>query len=108
MDINLNEYQHIAKQTLSDKLKENKEELIKYCCLGLSGETGELIDAIKKWMYHNKPFNEEHLISECGDVLWYLSVLLDTLGFSLDKVAKANVEKLEKRHGSSYNSKGYY
>lgn len=29
-------------------------------CLGLAGESGELLDLIKKWIFHAKPLDEEH------------------------------------------------
>jgi NTP pyrophosphatase (non-canonical NTP hydrolase) len=37
------------------------------------------------------------VISEAGDVLWNLAMILDDMNIDFEKVAKANVEKLKKR-----------
>ena len=37
-------------------------------CLGLSGEAGELNDIVKKWIFHKKPLDREHMKKEIGDV----------------------------------------
>ena len=69
--------------------------------LGLTGEAGELADKIKK-VYRDKcgVFKREErgaIAKELGDVLWYLTRLGATLGFSLEQVAAMNIEKLADR-----------
>ena len=69
--------------------------------LGLTGEAGELADKIKK-VYRDKGgvFKQEEreaIVKELGDVLWYLTRLGATLGFSLEQIAEINVEKLADR-----------
>lgn len=71
---------------------------IAYCVLGLSGETGEISEKIKK-VYRDKQghFDSEAidlLKKEVGDVLWYLNALSRELGFSLADVARQNNQKL--------------
>lgn len=69
--------------------------------LGLSGETGEVCDKLKKtYRDANGVFNKEkceELAKELGDVLWYLSRLSNCLGFSLSEIAQMNVDKLNSR-----------
>ncbi len=70
--------------------------------LGLSGESGEVADKIKK-ILRNKDgaIKEEErleIIKELGDVLWYLATLSRYLGADLDQVAKVNLDKLADRH----------
>ena len=69
--------------------------------LGLTGEAGELADKIKKvYRDDNGVFNQEKreaIAKELGDVLWYLTRLGATLGFSLEQIAAMNIEKLAYR-----------
>ncbi|WP_024655009.1 nucleoside triphosphate pyrophosphohydrolase family protein [Borrelia hispanica] len=95
----LNEYQTKAKQTA--KYKNKKEELI-LTTLGLAGETGEVVEKIKK-LGRDREYilDEEYLLAikkELGDVLWYISNLSNNLGITLEDVAITNLEKLKKRH----------
>jgi NTP pyrophosphatase (non-canonical NTP hydrolase) len=69
--------------------------------LGVTGESGELADKIKKvYRDDNGVFNQEKrdaIAKELGDVLWYVTRLGATLGFSLEEIAKGNIEKLADR-----------
>lgn len=68
--------------------------------MGLAGEAGEFVDELKKVIFHGKPRNKEKLMSELGDVLWYVSVCCSSLGMSMGEVARANIDKLRQRHGT--------
>lgn len=70
--------------------------------MGLAGETGELVDELKKVLYHNKELDISKLRSELGDVLWYISQLATALDIELINVANNNLAKLELRHGSGF------
>ena len=73
--------------------------------LGLAGETGEVIEKIKKLTrdgpsyISNDPhvFYKEAIAKELGDVLWYLTALADSLGISMQDVAHLNIKKLQDR-----------
>jgi NTP pyrophosphatase (non-canonical NTP hydrolase) len=69
-----------------------------HASIGMSGETGEILDNLKKTMMYGKELNVENLKEECGDVLWYMSVMLDSLGSSFEEVMQMNVDKLAKRY----------
>lgn len=97
----LNEYQ---KKALTTALRQyGKEYNIIYPALGLAEETGEVVGKIKKWLRGDDGKGEmnserkEALKLELGDVLWYLAVLADDLGFTLEEVGRANNEKLQLR-----------
>ena len=72
--------------------------------MGIAGEAGELVDQIKKLVFHGKPVDVTDLRDELGDVLWYLAALAHELGMSLDEVAMRNIEKLRLRHGDSFKT----
>ena len=66
--------------------------------MGVSGETGELLDAIKKHVAYNKPIDREHIIEELGDIEYYLQGLRAELGITRDTVLSGNISKLRKRY----------
>ena len=69
--------------------------------LGVGGEAGEITEKIKKIVRdkHGKldPSDKEDLMKEVGDVLWYLAVLSQHLGYDFSEVAQANLDKLQSR-----------
>lgn len=70
-----------------------------YTVLALTGEAGEMANELKKVMRGDRPLEQakDSLISELGDVLWYVAACADELGVSLEYVAGANLDKLERR-----------
>ncbi len=76
------------------------KDKLNLAALGLAGETGELVDAIKKHLYGSHQLDAAEMLKELGDTLWYLVLLADTLGFSLDDVIQKNVGKLRSRYQS--------
>jgi len=68
--------------------------------MGMSGEVGELLDAIKKHVAYDKPLDVENVIEELGDIEFYTEGLRQGLGISRDQVIKHNIEKLSKRYGT--------
>jgi NTP pyrophosphatase (non-canonical NTP hydrolase) len=76
---------------------DDEDEAILAAALGL-GEAGEVQNLIKKRAFHKHVIAREELVSELGDLLWYLAVLARHFGISLSEVMEKNVEKLEKRY----------
>lgn len=66
---------------------------IVYPVLGLASEAGELAGKLKKQMRDGGDARDG-MISELGDVLWYVACLADDLGVPLSTVAEQNVSKL--------------
>jgi NTP pyrophosphatase (non-canonical NTP hydrolase) len=69
-----------------------------HMAVGVSGEAGELLDAIKKHCVYQKQINIDNVIEEAGDILFYLTGLLNDLNISLEDCIKANMNKLSKRY----------
>ena len=118
MDSDFNYYQERAIQYDTSRLaidKEARYDGYMEKALGLAGETGEVLEKIKKMIRDKNgvfsPIPEDiaELKKELGDVLWYLSALAFYNGIDLDDVARANLEKLRSRkernqiHGSGDN-----
>ena len=92
----LNEYQSEANRTAVDMRLE-------VCALGLSGESGEVADIIKKFVAHGHELEVQKLIEEAGDVLWYLAALASRLGTTLELIAASNLRKLERRYPDGFS-----
>lgn len=75
--------------------------------MGLSSETGEFNEIVKKIFFQGKPLTEEnrfHMKRELGDILWYWSNACRALGYDPNDVVQENVEKLKARYpGGQFN-----
>jgi NTP pyrophosphatase (non-canonical NTP hydrolase) len=69
-----------------------------HSAVGISGESGELLDHMKKVTWQGHDIDYEYMKLECGDILFYLTSMCSCLGITLDEVRKANIEKLIKRY----------
>ena len=95
----LNEYQDQALTTVISAEDDFKDLL--HWVLGLNGEAGEVAEKVKKIIRDkNGEVNDsdrQELAKELGDVLWYIAVFAKDLGFSMEEIAKFNVDKLKSR-----------
>lgn len=66
-------------------------------CLGLAGETGEVMELIKRYFREGIEPDREHLLRELGDVLAYVTLLCNHYGLSLEDVMIGNITKLKYR-----------
>lgn len=82
------------------RCKTKKDHLMN-AVLGIAGEAGEVADQVKKMCYHTEKknaFHKEKLVSELGDVFFYLIKFMQLMNISLEEVIQANKEKLQSRH----------
>lgn len=101
----LTEYEIFVKS----KKKWGPAKEVLYPALGLSGETGEVVDRIKK-IYRgvteanlsDLTWRDEEALLELGDVFYYLVALAHDLGFTMQEVIDTNVTKLMARHQTAY------
>ena len=69
--------------------------------LGLTAESGEFTDIVKKILLQGKPYNEDnvfHMKRELGDICWYIAQACMALDTSFDEIIEMNVDKLKKRY----------
>lgn len=76
-----------------------KEDLL-HAVMGIAGEAGEVLDAIKKHYFYNKPLDLENVIEELGDIEFYMQAMRMCLGLDRKDILIANMVKLSKRYGS--------
>lgn len=69
-----------------------------HAALGIGGEAGEILDHVKKAAFNDRALDHEHLVAEVGDLMWYLNLLVLSLGPTWGHVLAVNIAKLETRY----------
>ena len=96
--MNFKEYAPLAMRTCKEL---PTADHINHMCLGIVGEMGELVDAIKKAYVYGKGIDQTNIVEEVGDVSWYTAGLVQhfpTLADWMDSdelKQSINYEKLE-------------
>jgi len=76
--------------------------------LGLASEVGEVMQARVKETRKGLECTAE-IADELGDVLWYVSTIAQSRGYSLGDIMQDVLDKLEvRRQKSGYDSHGFY
>ena len=75
--------------------------------VGINAEGGEFLEIVKKMIFQGKPWNDANkhrLVTELGDLMWYVTQACMALDVSMEDVVATNVKKLEKRYpGGSFD-----
>ena len=69
--------------------------------LGLTAESGEFTEVVKKMVFQGKPVNDEnifHMKRELGDIMWYVAQACMALDTDFNEIIEMNVEKLKARY----------
>lgn len=98
--LSFNDYQRLAHDTAIYPA----ERAVEYVALGLASEAGEVAGKIKKQIRDGREWNgaqrADHryaIVSELGDILWYIAELCSIYNIPLEDVAQHNVDKLQSR-----------
>jgi NTP pyrophosphatase (non-canonical NTP hydrolase) len=83
-------------QFVEDKMITKGRERLIENALGLTGEAGEVSEKIKK-LFRDNRIDDDAVLKELGDVLFYTVALSNIFGGSLIKIIELNMEKLNKR-----------
>ena len=97
----INEYQKLAMTTLNPNL--DKKDVLINGVMGLCGESGEVIDIVKKHLAQGHELDKEKIIKELGDVAWYMAEIATVLDVDLEDVLVQNIEKLKKRYPEGFS-----
>ena len=92
----LSDYQSAARRTENAAL--THEQKLLDAAAGLAEEAGEVLGVVRKHLFQRRTLDRAAVAEELGDVLWCVATVASQLGLSLDEVAAANVEKLQRRH----------
>lgn len=69
-----------------------------HMAVGVSGESGELLDAVKKHVIYNKPLDRENIIEELGDLEFYMEGVRQRAGVTRQETLDHNFAKLGHRY----------
>lgn len=102
-------FENYSKKALRTARDVNPADLLKEGKDGLISEAFEVFGEYKKHEHQGHDLNFEKIENECGDVLWYLNLILEAvnrLGYktSLAAAAAKNIEKLAERFPNGFNS----
>src|SRR5688500_8372853 len=79
------------------------EQQLTNSSLGLTGESGEVAEVIKKHLFHATPLDQDTLVMELGDCIWYIGAFATALGLSMNDNAGRNIDKLRKRYPDGFD-----
>jgi NTP pyrophosphatase (non-canonical NTP hydrolase) len=103
----MNDYQQKAVRTWIDKPDfqiTDEQVMLLWAGTGLTGEAGEVIDLLKKGIFHQHGIDKEKLSKELGDCLWYIAALCTKLDLDMNEVMEENIRKLEVRYPDGFSS----
>ena len=75
--------------------------------IGMQSETGEFAEIVKKCVFQGKELDNStkfHLKRELGDIIWYWSQGVMSLGFTPSEIIEENINKLEKRYPNGFET----
>jgi NTP pyrophosphatase (non-canonical NTP hydrolase) len=101
--MNFDEYQALAERTA--RRGANDTDLTRFANfgMGIAGEAGEVVDHLKKVVFHGHELDKDKLEEELGDLMWYVATLANTAGLSLEQIAANNVDKLRRRYPDGFS-----
>lgn len=100
-ELSANDYQRMAMRTKGDYA--SNFAMMRNAASGMNGEAGEVIDLLKKHEFQGHALDEDKLLEELGDVLWYCTLMAEALGTTLQDVMKGNIEKLVERYPEGFD-----
>ena len=84
-------------QQIINELTPEKADLL-HMAVGVSGEAGELLDAVKKAVIYNKEMDLVNIIEELGDLEFYMSKIRQIVGVTREEILQRNIDKLSVRY----------
>lgn len=95
------DYQRQARRTQNADLTD--EQRLNHALHGLASEVGEIHGIFQK-VYQGHKIDDEDLVKELGDLLWFAAEFADAKRWSLGVVAERNLAKLWRRFPAGFDS----
>lgn len=100
--MNFNEYQDATGNTWDPNVV-IKPEHFELCAAAMGlGEAGELLDEIKKVVFHGIPADVTKIKKEIGDAQYYLARIAAYFKITMEDVADTNIAKLAARYPNGF------
>lgn len=100
-NLTANDYQRMAMRTAGDY--NTQYDMLRNAVYGLNGESGEVIDILKKHEFQGHELDYDKIMDEAGDVCWYLALLASALNVHLEEIMLRNVQKLIERYPDGFD-----
>jgi NTP pyrophosphatase (non-canonical NTP hydrolase) len=98
-------YREKIKRTHSPEVAIPKEKFrLLQAVVGVSTEAGELLDSAKKNVFQHRKLDKTNMKEELGDLMHYISILLNELDLKLEDVLQTNIDKLNERYADGYSA----
>lgn len=78
------------------------DPMIIFATIGIAGEGGEILDNVKRAMCYGVPFDVKNCKEEMGDLLFYMTILMNKFNCSIEDLRNINSQKLLKRFPLGY------
>lgn len=81
----------------------NQPDRIDQGIIGIATEAGEMLDALKKNMFQQRPYDMTNLREELGDLFFYFTELMAAIDTDLVEIMEMNRAKLSSRYKDKFN-----
>lgn len=95
-------YRDLILHTKNNNLSE-RDQLCN-AAMGLAGESGEVLDCLKKHLFHGHPLDKDKVLNELGDVRYYLEWMLSLLSSDIKTIEEKNTAKLMVRYPQGFST----
>jgi len=92
------------------KVLDSMQMELLHSAIGISTESGEILDAFKKHLIYGADLDIINLTEELGDIMWYVAIMTRYLknltGATLeDDILELNIDKLKARYPDKFTEK---
>jgi len=102
LSMDTSEFQKDVKRTMNPEVV--GIEVLKMAAMKIAEEGGEFNGVVAKWQYQGHELDYDRAVDELVDILFYVTVALDWLGWELDGALERNMEKRAERYPNGFEA----